>query len=79
MSEARDPLPGEVWSRGGIARTVLDVGARVAYEVSLSASHTGPSRLERHTCSLATWLRWAREGALCLRAAQGELFARRRA
>ena len=73
----RDPLPGEVWSRGGIARTVLEVGSRVSYEVALSASHVGPSRLEQHACSLSTWLRWAREGAVCLRAAQGERFARR--
>jgi hypothetical protein len=75
VTHSRDPLPGEVWSRGGIHRLVMQVSdsGRVMYQVDLS-----PARVEHHSCSMATWLRWVREGASCLRSAQGELFPGRR-
>lgn len=50
---------------------MIDVDRLVSFEVEL-----GDLR-ERHACSLSHWLRWVREGAICLRAAQGELFPAR--
>lgn len=75
----RSPLVGEIWSRGGVPRLVLEVGRVVRYQVELAAFRfkgiTYPARVEAHACALATWLRWA-SGAVCTRPAQASLFPR---